>query len=107
VNVPAYVTAIQGATTVAFVLAVIVVLRRARERATVRSGVPEAVGVTLLAWLGTTTALALAGVYRATPDAAASLPFAVLLALGGTWIGATTIPSLVRRSERAVVSVRP
>jgi len=93
--VPAYVTLIQLATGLAVVLAVIVALRSARETAAGRAGVPEAVGVTLLAWLAATAALALAGVYRASPDVATpTLPVAVLIGLGGAWIAATTIPSL-------------
>jgi hypothetical protein len=92
---PAYVTLIQLGTGLAVVLAVIVALRSARETAAGRAGVPEAVGVTLLAWLAATAALALAGVYRASPDVATpTLPIAVLIGLGGAWIAATTIPSL-------------
>lgn len=94
-DVPAYVTVIQIATTVAVVLAVVVVLRSARERAASGARVPGTVGVMLFAWLGTTTALAAAGVYRPTSDTAIpTLPIAVAIALGGAWIAATTIPSL-------------
>lgn len=93
--VPAYVTVLTVGILTAVVFAVTVVLSSARGRAAARAGVPEAVGVTLLAWLGASAALSLAGVYRATPGAAIpALPVAFLIGLSGVWIAVTTIPSL-------------
>ena len=94
-GVPTYVTVIQVATNLVVVLAIVVVLRSARERAGGGAGVPEAVGATLFAWLVATAALAAAGVYRpTTATAIPTLPIAVAIALGGAWVAATAIPSL-------------
>jgi hypothetical protein len=94
-DVPIYVTGIQVATNVAVVLAVVMVLRMARERAAARNGVPETVGMTLFTWLAATAALAIEGMYRATSGTTISaVPIAFLIGLGGAWIAATAVPSL-------------
>jgi hypothetical protein len=94
-EVPTYVTGMVVATTVIVVLAIVVVLRRARERAAGQTRIPEAIGVALFAWLATTAALALAGVYRATPgQTLPGVPILFAIGLGGAWMAATTIPSL-------------
>jgi hypothetical protein len=94
-SVPTYVTVIVAATTVAVVLAVTVVLLRARERAGGRAGVPEVVGVALFTWLAATAGLAIAGVYRPTSGTAIpAVPIAFIIGLGGAWIAATMIPPL-------------
>jgi hypothetical protein len=94
-DVPSYVTAIQVATNVAVVLAIVVVLRSAQERAAGRAGVPEAVGAALFAWLAATAALAIAGAYRPTSGTEVpAVPIAFIIGLVAAWVAATAIPSL-------------
>ena len=93
-DVPSYVTVAVVATTAAVVLAITVVLRRARERIAGLGG-PAAVGAALSAWLAATAALAVAGVYRPTSGAGIPpVPIAFLVGLGTAWIAATALPSL-------------
>jgi hypothetical protein len=93
-DVPAYVTGIMVATTLAVVLAATVVLRSARVRSAGRARVYVPVGVTLFAWLVTTAALAAAGLYWPTPTGVPAVPVAFIIGLSGAWAATMLLPPL-------------
>ncbi len=94
-NVPALVTVVVAATALIVILAVTFALERLRRRTGGVRGVPWAIGAALLAWLGATGALAVAGAYRPGPGPAIpALPVVLLLVLGGAWFATTAVPSL-------------